>query len=71
MVKLVRVSLAHNQLHDVTAMTSLSECEVADWSNNLLEHLPGDIEGMKSLVTLDVSHNEVTKSFLHPITDWL
>jgi len=56
---LIRVDLSHNFLRQVDVLSSFPECEVANWSNNQLENIPDNIDGMKSLVTLDVSHNKV------------
>ena len=56
---LIQLDLSHNLLREVNVLSSLPECEVAYWSHNQLENIPDNIDGMKSLVTLDVSHNQV------------
>lgn len=59
LVGLIRIDLSHNQLRDVSMLSSLPECDIADWSYNELGSLPDDIERMKSLVELNVSNNQV------------
>jgi Leucine-rich repeat (LRR) protein len=66
LVGLIRIDLSHNQLRDVSMLSSLSDCDIADWSYNELQSLPDDIERMKSLVVLNVSNNQVTRACFYP-----